>query len=166
MIEVLVAMLLLSIGMLSLNAILGFSIQLPKLAAYRATATNLASSYIERISANSSGFKQNSYQQDISYTNDAAMFDLKNIIGSQCNYPCTPTELATMDFIQMKQAVRAALPGGGLLMQKNTDTSGIIWIIWNQPDSISTPINVDQCPAEVASYASPKPHCIAIPFNL
>lgn len=57
LIEVLVAILILSFGMLSLGAMMSFAVQLPKLSGYRSTATNLASSYVERIRANPIGFQ-------------------------------------------------------------------------------------------------------------
>ena len=56
LIEVLVAMLLLSFGMFSLGAMMSFSVQMPKLSGYRSTAVNLASSHIDRIRANPAGF--------------------------------------------------------------------------------------------------------------
>lgn len=56
LIEVLVAILLLSFGMLALGAMLSFAVQAPKMSAYRATATNLANSYVERMRANPEGF--------------------------------------------------------------------------------------------------------------
>ena len=56
LIEVLVAMLLLSVGMLSLAAMVSYAVQMPKLAGYRAAAVNLAAEEIARMRANPSGF--------------------------------------------------------------------------------------------------------------
>ena len=56
LIEVLVAVVLLSLGMLSLGISLSFAVQMPRLSGYRATAINLAVSHIERIRANPGGF--------------------------------------------------------------------------------------------------------------
>jgi hypothetical protein len=49
LIEVLVAVLILSFGLLSLGAMLSLSVQMPKLSGFRTTATNIASDHIERI---------------------------------------------------------------------------------------------------------------------
>ena len=61
LIEVLIAILILSFGMLSVGSMLSFSIQMPKLSAYRATATHLAASQVERIRANPEGFAAGNY---------------------------------------------------------------------------------------------------------
>ena len=49
LLEVLIAILLLSIGLISLGSMLSFSVQMPKLSGYRSGAVNLASSYVERM---------------------------------------------------------------------------------------------------------------------
>ena len=48
LIEVLVAVLILSFGLLSLGAMLSYAVQLPKLSGHRMIATNIASDHIER----------------------------------------------------------------------------------------------------------------------
>ena len=97
LITVLVAMLLLSLGMLALGAMLSFAVQMPKLSGYRANAVNLASGYIERIRANPKGL-----QWPLQHTEQLRhRLVCQNIII--CAYPdCNSSSLATMDFDQAK----------------------------------------------------------------
>ena len=68
LIEVLVAILILSFGMLSLGAMMSFGVQLPKLSGYRATATSLAAGYTERVRANPNAFTNNLYTAALNET--------------------------------------------------------------------------------------------------
>ncbi|MGV8897620.1 MAG: type IV pilus modification protein PilV [Burkholderiaceae bacterium] len=160
LIEVLVAMLLLSLGMLSLGAMLSFAVQMPKLSGYRANAVNLASGYVERIRANPKGFGNGHYDLPSSYA-------LTELESSVCAYPdCDPATLATMDFDETKVAVRAELPAGGLFMERD-GSSGNLWIMWQEPDTYAAldPSSPDHCPSAVAD-ADPKPRCLYVRFKI
>ena len=135
LITVLVAMLLLSLGMLALGAMLSFAVQMPKLSGYRANAVNLASGYIERIRANPKGFSNGHYNIPSSY--DGSQTKLESSI---CAYPdCNSSSLATMDFDQAKAAVRAELPAGGIFMLSDSNSgavsTGNLWIMWQEPST-------------------------------
>lgn len=169
MIEVLVAVLIMSFGMLSLGAMLSLSVQMPKMAGNRAIATNLASSHIERIRANPEGFHSGAYVTTLSYDGTRNSKALNN-----CNYPdCNSTTLATMDNAATVKAVRDELPAGGMLVTCSTtpctlDSYGNIWIIWQEAltydvDGLSAS---DNCPTQVTStYTNPKPRCLYVRFK-
>jgi type IV pilus assembly protein PilV len=92
LIEVLVAVLILSFGMLSLGAMLSFSVQMPKLSGYRTTATNIAADHIERIRANPGEFALGTYSSTLSYDGTFNAVALDN-----CTYPnCTSATVAAM----------------------------------------------------------------------
>jgi len=171
LIEVLVAILLLSFGMLSLGAMLSFAVQAPKLAGYHATAANLASSHIERIRANPGGFVAGSYLSALSYDgtfNSVALVD--------CSYtdPCTESSLATMDNAATKRAVRIELPAGGILLTCDpavcsSNSYGNLWIVWQEPNRFLTdPFSTsDNCPTQVTgTYTNPKPRCLYVRFKI
>lgn len=175
LIEVLVALLLLSLGMLSLAATLSFAIQMPKLSGYRATATNLASGYVERMRANSGvdgfgGFNSGAYDKSSSY--GVATEDLTPL--TICKYPqCIATTMANMDLAEMQIAVRAELPAGGLFMERDNNsgvissTTGNLWIIWQEPDTYAAIVDSsssDNCPPGVAA-TTPKPRCLYVRFS-
>lgn len=169
LIEVLVAMLLLSFGMLSLGTMLSFSVQMPKLSAYRAVAVNLASSHIDRIRANPAGF--NDYKTPL---NEIA-WSFTEIESVDCQYPsCDTAKLATMDDAATRRAVRIALPAGDMLVtcDKPTcskDSHGNVWIVWQDPklNAALDPSSSDNCSAEVTKiYTEPKPRCVYVGFKL
>ena len=169
LIEVLVAMLLLSFGMLSLGIMLSFSVQMPKLSGYKAIAVNLASSHIDRIRANPAGF--DNYRTPLNET----AWSFKKIESNDCQYPdCNVTSLATMDNAATRRAVRMALPAGDVLVTCDTgtcskDSHGNVWIVWQDPklNAALDPSSSDNCSAEVTKiYTEPKPRCVYLGFKL
>ena len=170
MIEVLVAILVLSFGMLAIAGIQSYAVQLPKISGFRAMASNLAMGHIEKMRANKVGFANGSYDETLSYDGT------NNTIALQdCAYPsCTASTLAAMDRAATNNALRTALPAGGMRMVRDngagvpSTTTGNLWVIWNEPETFAAlnPSNVDNCPAEVASFTRPKPRCLYIRFTL
>jgi type IV pilus assembly protein PilV len=170
LIEVLIAILLLSFGMLSLGGMLSFAVQAPKLSGYRATAVSLASAHVERIRANPNGFIADAYTSALSYDGTTASIALAN-----CSYPnCTESTLAAMDNAATKQAARIALPAGGMIMKCDTSpctasSYGNLWIVWQEPTTYSalSPTSSDNCPTEVTgTYTNPSPRCLYVRFKI
>lgn len=182
LIEVLVAILLLSFGMLALGAMLSFAVQAPKLSAYRATAANLAASHVERMRANPEGFANNRYTAAL---NDSG-WSFTAIALSDCSYPdCTEASLATMDGKVTRRAVRRELPAGDMVMWCSTPaapttaitcnktTQGNLWIVWQEPSTNSLlGASSDYCPPSVTSTytgypLSPTPaRCLYLRFKI
>ena len=174
LIEVLVALLLLSFGMLSLGAMLSFAVQMPKLSGYRAMAVNLAASHVEKIRANPEGFSNGGYDKPSSF--DHSRTPLTLTAADTCTYPgCDFAALATMDVGQARAAVRAQLPAGGIFMLRDnhsgilSTTDGNLWIIWQEPDAHAAldPAVSDNCPGEVTQIAAAtKPRCLYVRFKI
>jgi type IV pilus assembly protein PilV len=172
LIEVLVAILILSFGMLSLGAMLSFSVQLPKLSGYRATAANLASSHIERIRANAAGFADGFYIPPAAPLSYDGMLNIPPL--AECTYPnCNEATLATMDNAATNNAVRIELPAGGMLLTCDTTpcssgSAGNLWIMWQEPSTYAAlnPTDSDNCPTEVSGFTNPKPRCLYVRFKL
>jgi type IV pilus assembly protein PilV len=170
LIEVLVAVLILSIGMLALGGMLAYSVQMPKLAAYRSAATTLAASHIERMRANTEGFASGSYQETMTYN-----LNLPAVVA--CAYPaCTATTMGAMDKDETNRAIRRELPMGGMRVTCNgacANLDGDIWVMWQEPTTfaaIST-ANTDECPDPAADpaftpFTTPKPRCLHVRFKL
>ena len=170
LIEVLIAILLLSFGMLSLGAMMAFGVQLPKLSAYRAVAVNLATAHIERIRANPTGFGADNYSAALSYDGTTT-----NVALADCAYPtCTPASLATMDNAAANQAIRSQLPAGGMMLTCDPtpciwNSFGNLWEIWQEPTTYAAlnPATSDNCPVSVTStYTDPRPRCLYVRFKL
>lgn len=179
LIEVLIAILILSFGMLSLGGMLAVSVQLPKLSGYRATATNLASSHVERIRANPDAFANGSYVSGLNETSDWS-FSTIAISGSNCVFTggtqCTSTTLAAADINEFRNAVRRELPAGDTIVKCSTSpcaktSYGEVWVVWQEPSTLAAldASSADNCPSEVTTlYASPKPkpRCLYVQFKV
>lgn len=170
LIEVLVAVLLLSFGMLSLGSMMAYAVQTPKLAAYRAAAANLAAGHVERMRANRDGFVNGSYNETMTYNATLASV-------TPCAYPnCTSDTIADLDKDASSQLIRRELPLGGMRMTCNgacTALDGNLWIIWQEPSTFAT-INTadsDECPAAATAptftaFSAPTPRCLLVRFKL
>jgi type IV pilus assembly protein PilV len=181
LIEVLIAILIISFGMLALAGMLGLSVQLPKLSAYRATAANLAASHVERIRANPEGFANpdnvsgGSYAVALNETSNWS-FTAIPVSNSNCSYAgtqCTPTTLAARDINETRSAVRRELPGGDMITKCSTTPCvktayGEIWIVWREPSTFTLiSSSSDQCPSEATTlYTNPAPRCVYLRFKV
>ena len=169
LIEVLVAVLLLSFGLLALGVMLSFAIQMPKLSGYRSTAVNLASSHIERIRANPDGFKfyNDTYTNALHTEWSFTKIDLVN-----CDYPtCNMSTLATMDDKITRQYVRSQLPAGDVFLECDPCSKGShgnLWIVWQEPASFTAfrSTTSDNCPSKIISDAYTNRRCIYLGFTL
>jgi type IV pilus assembly protein PilV len=189
LIEVLVAMLILSFGMLALGNMLSMSIQLPKLSGYRATAANLAASHVERIRANPEGFANPDNVTGGSYgaaLNDAAAWSFTPIAISNANCKftggtqCTPTTLAAADINEFRNAVRRELPAGDMMTKCVSPTTGAtttpcvrtsvgeMWIMWQEPSTFALlDSTTGNCSPEIiAANLNPKPTCLYVRFKV
>ena len=170
LIEVLVAVLLLSFGMLSLGSMLAFAVQMPKLAAYRAAAANLAAGHIERMRANTQGVINGAYNETMTY--NASLTTV-----TPCSYPaCTADTIATLDKNVTNLAIRQELPLGGMRMTCNgacTDLDGNIWVMWQEPTTFAAinAADADECPNSATTptftaFTAPRPRCLHVRFKL
>ncbi len=174
LIEVLIAILILSFGLLSVGSMLSFSIQMPKLSAYRATATHLASSQVERMRANPVGFAAGDYSAALDAASSWSFTSIA-ISSSNCSYTgtqCTPATLAAADINEFRSTVRRELPGGDIIM-KCSDTPcaktsyGELWVLWQEPGTFAAldPSSTDNCPEE-STKSIPDPRCLYIRFKI
>lgn len=163
LVEVLVSVLILSLGMLSLSSMMAFTVQMPKLSGYRATAANLASSHVEKMRANPKGFRAGNYFTSSSY--DGSFYPISD---QRCEYPsCTVESLAQMDDTATKRAARMVLPAGGVLTTCDSPctefSSGNVWVMWQEPDTRAViESSSDNCPPGVAN---PRPRCLYVRFR-
>jgi type IV pilus assembly protein PilV len=168
LIEVLIAMMLFSVGMLPVGLMLVQAVHLPKLAAHRATATILASGHIERMRANRGADHKSDLNYDGSFT-PVALAD--------CAYPnCSAPTLSAMDKAHTQKLAREQLPAGGLMVTCDASPcdasrviSGNLWLVWLEPGSPAAlkVQNSDDCPALVSErFAKSPPRCLHVRFSL
>ncbi len=169
MIEALVAILILSFGLLALGSFLTYAVQLPKLSGNRSVAVVAANDLVERMRANSSA--------TLSYVTStfSATSTVPNSMpsGSTCSFPnCTAASLATQDVAAVDFNLKRQLPNGGITVTIPNNTApriGNVWVIWQEPGNFGTfsSGNSDICPDAVTALGlAPAPRCVYIPFRL
>ncbi len=173
MIEALVAILILSFGLLALGSFLTYAVQLPKLSGNRSVAVVAANDLVERMRANSSA--------TLSYVTStfSATSTVPNSMpsGSTCSFPnCTAASLATQDVAAVDFNLKRQLPNGGITVTIPGATAtvpvltvGSVWVIWQEPGNFGTfsSGNSDICPDAVTALGlAPAPRCVYIPFRL
>jgi type IV pilus assembly protein PilV len=146
LIEVLVAILIASMGLLAFAATSAASVRYTKMAQYRATATQLAGDISERARANIIDGNVGVYE----YGPGVAPKDFADQLanppvapGTTCRAAadtCTVAQIAAMDLYEWRLAARNLLPDGSVFLQKDAAVAGAfdVWIAWRDPGLAAT----------------------------
>lgn len=173
LIEVLVAMLVVSMGVLAVAGLLATASRYGKTSEFRSVATLLASDIVDRIRANKPAL-------DPVAGGDVAVYNMVENYGSWATKPgdfggcaiadsCTPAEIASQDKAEWGQAVFNSLPGGAAFVELADDPKELpaadVWIAWLDPEASEDEARADneeegrfECPASFQN-ASPQPRC-------
>ena len=175
LIEMLVAILVLSFGMLAMAGLHASSLKLGKMAQYRAVAQQLADDYVDRMRAGTLGLTQ---AQAAALTPSYYFQQDYNPVGAIPNVPacavpnqCTGPELAARDQARWRAIARASLPGGGLYVQPVTLPGGgataqvEVSVVWRDPQAAANGETGGECPAAMA-VPSPPPSCLLLRATL
>lgn len=109
LLEVLIALVILSVGLLGIAAMMSTTLKANDSAYMRTQATELAYNMLDRMRANRSAALGGSYNIALA----ATVANPPNCTGSGTVHPgCTPDQLAQFDLAQWKQDLAATLPGG------------------------------------------------------
>jgi type IV pilus assembly protein PilV len=172
LIEVLVAILILSFGMLALGGMMSYAVQMPKLAGYRASATTIGAGLVDRMRANTAGFAAGAYQASAATYYGVINASLPERSG--CAYPnCSTSNIANQDKFDTVSALRNALPPTGTAgialscVGNCTALEGTLYVIWDEPSFISALNNTssDENCGVTSSNGIP-PRCVVIRFKL
>lgn len=173
LIEVLVSVVIASIGLLALAGVNAASVKYTKMSQYRATATQLANDIGERMRANkgvaspASGFFNGAYD----FTTDFAGQSTKATLPSElCNLStsvCTPAQIAALDLAQWRILVRDQLPEGSVFMIRQSGQVAMdLWVVWRDPSVASddAPTTSSECPTGLNAGDDPEPESIRCSF--
>ncbi|MES2401381.1 MAG: type IV pilus modification protein PilV [Pseudomonadota bacterium] len=173
LIEVLVAVLILSFGLLAMGAMMAYAMLLPKFSGNRAVAVSTATNMIDRMRANSGTESPSFSISAYATTTFTPSFVASPTIpsGSTCSFPnCTQSSMATMDIAILQQQLQQQLSPAGMTITVTSviNNEGGVWVIWQEPSSFgSLATGSDNCPADVTAQAlSPAPRCVYMPFKL
>lgn len=165
LIEVLVAILIASLGLLAFAGITAASVRYTKMAQYRATATQLAGDISERIRANIVDGVMDPYEVIASFADQA---DLPPAPATTCRAAadtCSVADIANMDLYEWVLTTRNLLPEGSVFLQKDALMPGSfdLWIAWRDPvlaTSEASTVGAKECPNGLAVVDEPSVRCM------
>lgn len=166
LIEVLVAILVVSLGLLAMAGLMGAATRFGKTAEFRATATLLIADLSDRMRANRGGLAQ------YSLTPNGLAQAAPAAVPCAASDACTPAELAAVDLAEWQASVFAGLPNGtGYVLQTDV-ANGLfdVWVVWRDPAALSSGEYVNAgtanqtCPP--GFNADPVPRCMFMRVGL
>lgn len=170
LIEVLVSMLVISLGLLAMVIMQLNTTKYAKTSEYRAMGALLASDLTDRMRANrpQAGETAGNY----AYTPESYPPAAAPSAGTGCdqaNDTCDTQAIATKDVADWLVSVHNALPQGDAYISPREANGGIdLWLIWTEPNSSTAgdadaPGGASACPAAVVTVdaeLTPQPQCM------
>ncbi len=168
LIEVLVSIVIASIGLLALAGVNASSVRYTKMSQYRGSATQLASDIGERMRANKAGLA--SYAITSSF---AAQATLPAAAATLCNsylVTCTAAQMAAWDLQTWQVLVRNQLPEGSVyIAYQSVQVAADVWVVWRDPAVANTddaPVAASECPGGLSVAADASIRCAYFRINL
>jgi type IV pilus assembly protein PilV len=163
LIEVLVAILVAALGIMSMLAMQINATKYTKTSEVRALGTLLIGDLADRMRANQQGFLANSYAFTDAYPSDgevdASKIDAPTALCNTKTAACSAAEMAAADLYDWRIAVANALPGG-FVRVSNADTANgengaDVWLVWQDPvGDTSFDNQATACPANLIAAPS------------
>jgi type IV pilus assembly protein PilV len=167
LIEVLVSIVIASIGLLGLAGINAASVKYSKMSQYRSTATQLVNDISERIRANNtSGGVLASYVLRTTFAAQATLPSAPTPACTAVSDSCTAAQMAAADLQQWRATVRSRLPEGAVSLRADAGTVGAfdLWIAWRDPalaDADEAPrVGAGECSSDLDVVADVSVRCL------
>ena len=157
LLEVLIAMLVMSYGITGIALLLAATLQHSKTSLHQLVALQTATELAESMRANSDGFMADAYGKTDSYSSTRAAATVPS-----CAAPaqCTSSEIASIDKAHLTNRLRLSLPGGDFQMLRNGSRADI-WIMWLEPTSTASMVSgTAPCRAWAISAGGDLPRCL------
>ena len=164
LIELLVALVIASLGLLTLVGLQAASLRYTRVTERRAVATLLADDLMERIRANTTGAQDLShYAYVATFSSQATAPALPSPSCTSDTATCTLPQLAADDLVRWRLAVPRLLPEGAVLTKVSADPNDAtrqwldLWLAWRNP-VLGASAGVDlrpagECPDELQLVA-------------
>lgn len=151
LVEVLVALLILTIGLLTMAALHASSLKLTKLNQFRTTASEVAQAFGDSVRANADGALAGGY----TYSTAGGGLNAPGNTCTNAALTCTPAQIAAVDVFRAR-TLASALPGGDIFSALNTAAGNnaptlSVWIYWSPPDTTTL--------GDQAAWASAREQC-------
>jgi type IV pilus assembly protein PilV len=166
LIEVLISIVIASIGLLALAGVNTSSVRYTKMSQYRGTATLLASDIGERMRINKAG--ASSYVLQSNFATQAALPAAAPTCDSYLT-TCTAVQMAAFDLQTWQVLVRSQLPeGSASIAYQNAQTAADVWVAWRDPAVAADDLTVaaSECPATLGVGADTSVRCSYFRINL
>jgi type IV pilus assembly protein PilV len=179
LIEILISILIVSLGMMAMAGMQAYSIASQKNSLYRSIASTLANELAEMIRLNPPGLNALNYNIALMSTvadpapNLTACPGVADATVAPAEYPfCnSAANLAAFDITSFQRRVRSSLPIGGVEVVANVAiaparSTADIWITWQEPGVIvAAEGNADNCSANASALAT-LPRCFYMRVQL
>lgn len=131
LLEVLIAVLVMSFGVTGVALLMAATIQYNKTTQYQIIALQIATQLAESMRGNTQGFLADAYAKTDTYSSTRALTQ-----APQCTNAaeCTAAEIAAIDQAQAANTLRTELPGGDFNVLRHGKQADI-WIMWTEPGS-------------------------------
>lgn len=169
LLEVLVAILILSFGMLAMAGLHSVAFKYGKMAQFRGVATQLAADLADRMRANPQGALAGDYVFLDAYDASPGAVDLPACGDAiAC---ANPAAMAERDLAEVRRVVQNALPGGWLHITQDPGPASrmyTVWVLWQDPDALggasdgNTASLAGLCPDAAVAGANPVPQCMPV----
>lgn len=167
LIEVLVSIVIASIGLLALAGINAASVRYSKLSQYRSVAALMAQDISERIRANNTDANVTTlYAVETAFSAQASLGSAPVKTCLDTADTCTSNEMATADLFYWRQAVRNNLPDGSVFLQSDAVVPKAmnLWIVWRDAnlgaEDEFTSLTSKDCPTDLGVSSDKSVRCI------
>ncbi len=161
LIELLVALVIASLGLLTLAALQAAALRYTQVSQRRALITLMVQDFTERLRANATGAEALSdYVVALSFSEQGRSDPAPP--ASLCNTAqatCTRKDMAAADLYEWRKRVREMLPEGAVFTRHVSAESALdVWVAWRDPvqhDAPDSPVRpAGECPAGLALDAT------------
>ena len=174
LIEVLVSIVIASIGLLALAGVNAASMRYTKMSQYRATATQLASDIGERMRANKAAYVAGNYDFTTDFAGQSSTATLpadpNDDLCNRADLSCTPAKIAAFDLAQWRILVRDQLPQGSAILKRDAAAEAMdVWVVWRDPavaDADDSPALATECPDDLSRESDLSVRCSYFRVNL
>lgn len=157
LLEVLIAMLVMSFGISGSALLMAATMQYNKTSLYRMVALQIATQLAESMRANTDGFMADAYSRTEAYSSSRAAVTVPSCASWA---RCTSIEIANIDKAQLANTLRLALPGGDFNVLRDGKRADI-WIMWMEPSSAASMAwGTGACRALAITDGGDPPRCL------
>lgn len=170
LVEVLVALLVVSLGVLAVTGLQATAARYGKTSEFRAMATLLASDIADRMRANKPAVDAGSYALSGEFS---PIDDVPEIPSCAIANACTEPELAAIDIAEWKRALYSGLPSpDGYVATESIGGKVVaadVWVAWLDPSASNSETKADsdedenkkECPPGFRDL-DPQPRCLYV----